>query len=152
VINVGLKIIQDTREKKPWEFDQDWIDDVIVQKLDYGDYSLYGYERSLCIERKRNTAEIANNMIAARFTKLLNNISNFQYPFLICEFSISDIVNFPIGSGLPKRVMHRTKVSAGWMLSFMSKISIDYGINIIYAGNRHYAQIYAAALMKKFRK
>ena len=142
------KVIQDSREKKPWIFSGDWIEDVLVQKLDYGDYSLFGWEETICIERKRNTAEIANNMVGDRFKKVLAGMQQFRYKFLICEFSFSDVMSYPFGSGLPKKIMKRTRISSGWMLSFMTDISTKYDINVIYAGNAKQAQIYASSIMR----
>ena len=43
------KIIIDTREQRPLVFDPLPI---TIKKLDFGDYSLKGYENRICIERK----------------------------------------------------------------------------------------------------
>ena len=46
----NIKIIVDTREQQPWDFE---FHETAKAKLDTGDYSVEGLENILCIERKK---------------------------------------------------------------------------------------------------
>ena len=48
--NKYFNIIVDTREQKPWDFNDNF--NTTKAKLDTGDYSIEGLEHILCIERK----------------------------------------------------------------------------------------------------
>jgi ERCC4-type nuclease len=56
----NFTIIVDTREQKPWSFENYTT---AIRKLDTGDYSIEGLEHLLCIERKRSVSEIANKIM-----------------------------------------------------------------------------------------
>ena len=47
-----MKIIVDTREQKPYVFENQ-----IIKKLEIGDYSVEGHEDCFCIERKSKADE-----------------------------------------------------------------------------------------------
>ena len=97
----NFTIIVDTREQKPWQFNEYAT---AVRKLDTGDYSVEGLENILCIERKRSVSEIANNITESRFKDVLSRMSKYRFPFILLEFDLQDVLNFPVGSEIPKSV------------------------------------------------
>src|ERR1022692_1606102 len=101
--NEKYTVIRDTREQKGWDFfEDDYCDGMIEKKLDSGDYSILGLENVFCIEKKRNTAELAKNIFEKRFFAELQRLEKFDYSFLILEFNLIDVLNFPFGSGIPQ--------------------------------------------------
>ena len=58
-----FNVIIDTREKIPWDMASvcSSIDNVIIHKLDTGDYAIEGLEHTLCIERKKSICPIGRN-------------------------------------------------------------------------------------------
>ncbi len=143
-----MQIIIDTREKYPWLFESTSAS-VISQKLDTGDYSIEGLEDLLCIERKRNVAELAGNITTARFKNELERMSQFKYKFLILEFDYRHIDDFPAGSDIPRRVRHKLKVKGPFIIKFLSSIMCDYHINVLLCSNTKYAEHIAYSIIRE---
>lgn len=132
------KIIRDTREQYPWDFTfYDNCDEVIIRKLETGDYTLEGYEDILVIERKRNTGEIANNIGFAktRFNAELERMKKIKWHYIICEFSIDDVLAFPVNSGIPKNKWSNLRINGKYMMKTLSSYKELYGIDVIYCEN-----------------
>lgn len=133
-------ILQDTREQNPWDFSFYGFTQQ-RQTLKTGDYTLVGYEDILCIERKRTTGEIAINIGSKSkpFYAELTRMGSYKYRFLILEFSEQDVSEFPKGSGIPYKTQAKLRISANFILSSITKISNEYGVNVIFAGSRENA-------------
>ena len=110
---VDFTIIVDTREQHPWELKHYTT---ASRKLDTGDYSVEGFENTLCIERKYSISEFVNNMGEKRFRDVLERMKSYEYAFIIMEFNFNDILNFPIGSTIPKRVWDKLKISPSYII------------------------------------
>lgn len=133
-------IIRDTREKDGWDFpESNSCAGMIIKKLDTGDYSLKGYEDMICIERKKSSGEIANNISQMRFKKELERMRNFKYRFIVCEFPFKDLKQFPLNSGIPERALSSLRISNNYLMRFISEIQILYGINVVFADNKETA-------------
>lgn len=139
-------IIVDTREQTPWEFDNYTTAN---QKLDTGDYSIQGLENVFAIERKRTVSEIANNITESRFKDVLERLQKFQHKFILLEFTLNNVLDYPIGSTVPKRMWHTLKITSKYILKYLTEINIKYGIHTIYCGNRENAEEVALCIMKR---
>ena len=123
------RIIVDTREQQPlWTAGAN----VVVRKLDTGDYSLEGFEDVVCIERKKSVAEVATNIVEARFWREIDRMAEFKHKHLVCNFTIDDILRYPKGSGIPKWRWKYLKVKPKFILSSLSKIQMKYDIEVHY--------------------
>lgn len=142
----NFTIIVDTREQKPWDFPDHTT---ALKKLDTGDYSIQGLEHILCIERKRSVSEIANNITEARFKDVLSRMSKYRFPFILLEFDLQQIIDFPIGSDIPKNVWSKIKISPKYILKSVLEMSLLYNIYVIFCGSKENAEIYATSIMKK---
>lgn len=143
-----FEIIIDTREQYPWDFKSPLI--MKTEKLDSGDYSIAGHEDKFVIERKATTSELFKNVTEKRFTEEIERLSDYKKAFIICEFPFDYIIDYPIGSTIPKRYWKGLRVKPQFVIKFLSNIQIKYGINIIYAGSRDNAIIIAQSLMKEY--
>lgn len=148
-------IIRDTREKLNHGWD--WPEDNIfagtkVDTLKYGDYSIEGLEHLIFIERKNTTAEFAHNCCEDRFKRLLERGAQYKYKFCIMEFDFEDILTFPINSGLPRWQFKKIKISPAFLISALSKMSIDFGIHVMYAGNAMRAEKLCYSILKQIYK
>lgn len=144
-----FKIIIDTREQKPWSFPEY---ETSIAKLDTGDYSIDGYQHLVGIERKRNVAEIANNITEDRFIDVVNRLSLMKYKYILLEFDLSDVMVYPEGSTIPKRLWSKIRISPAYILKNLIELQIHYDINIIFCSNSAYAENMALHLMKKIYK
>lgn len=146
-------IICDTREKTPWSFKEtETCTGSIIKKVDYGDYSIAGLEDLIFIERKATPSEIAGNITEARFKKLLKTASSFKYKFIICEFSLPNLLSFPYSSSLPKRIVKTIRIKGPFILSQLQNYSIEYGMNVVFCDNALNAQKYVESLFKKINE
>jgi ERCC4-type nuclease len=139
-------IIVDTREQQPWEFE---LYATANKKLDTGDYSIEGLEHVLAIERKKSVSEIANNISESRFKDVLERLSKIPYKFMLLEFDLEDIYNFPIGSNIPKRLWSKLKINPKYLLKCLTEIQLNYGIHIVYCGSTENAKKMAESIIKK---
>jgi ERCC4-type nuclease len=139
-------IIVDTREQQPWEFG---LHSTAKRKLDTGDYSIEGLEHILAIERKKSVSEIANNITESRFKDVLQRLGNIQYKFMLFEFELEDVYNFPVGSDIPKKLWDKIKISPKYLLKYLTELQLNYGIHILYCGDASNAEKMAVSIMKR---
>lgn len=153
---MGKKLlIRDTREKTAHGWD--WPEDntfagTKIATLKYGDYSIEGLEHLIFIERKKSTAEFAANCCEDRFERLLEKGAQLKYKFCILEFDFEDILTFPINSGMPRWQWNKVKISPAFLVSTLSKMSIDFGIHVMYGGNAERAERLCYSILKRIYK
>jgi ERCC4-type nuclease len=143
---VDFTIIIDTREQHPWELKHY---SKASRKLDTGDYSVEGLENLLCIERKYSISEFVNNMGEKRFKDVLERMKAYQYAFIIMEFNFSDILNFPVGSTIPKKVWDKLKISPSYIIKYITDIQMKYGIHILFCDSVVGAEKMALSIMRR---
>ncbi len=129
-------VIQDTREQKPLEFDSPYIEKVRINKLDTGDYTIEGMENILTIERKGSLVEFYRNATQTRFEDELIRMQAYKYRFLVLEFSLSEVLAIPYSLGLSAKQREMCKVSPKYIMSKISEIQVDYGVNVVFAETR----------------
>lgn len=142
----NFNIIIDTREQHPWVFE---TMNKTVAKLDTGDYSLEGFEDKFCIERKGSVSEFANNIIEKRFKDVIDRLSKIEHAFLLLEFDLEDILIYPVGSTVPKRMWNKIKISPKFILKHIIEMQIHHNIKVIFCGNAENAEHMALSIMRK---
>jgi hypothetical protein len=136
--------IIDTREQIPLIFDKKYCNDPVKKKLETGDYSIVGLEDIFCIERKKSIEEIAGNIFQKRMENVLMRLQCFKHKAIICEFSYADLIKFPVGSKIRKRL----KVTGPFISSWLNNIVITRNIPVIYAGDASKASYITTQMMK----
>lgn len=145
-----FNVVVDTREKQSWNFDNsDLVEKTISQKLDTGDYAVEGLEHILCIERKQSVSEIAQNISQARFQDVLKRMKLFEHKFLLLEFDIDKILQFPVGSNVPKKIWGKLKVRGPYILRSLARIQVKYGVQVVFCGDSDNAKYVALNLMRE---
>lgn len=145
-----VTIIQDTREKKPWNFEFYGFNQ-IVDTLKTGDYTIMGLEHIVRIERKRSTSEIAMNLglkskpFFAEMTRMLN----FPHRYIICEFPYTRILEFPNNSGIPNYLKSKVRMNGGFIGLSLEKIKTNYGIEIVFANSPEEAEEVAVEIFNR---
>lgn len=143
-------VVRDTKEQIGWDFPlSDSCAGVVDFKLETGDYSLLGYETIVSIERKRNVAEIAMNINESRFPRFIERLSKFKYKFIVCEFSLSDVLDWPNGAGLPRDVVSQIRVTPRYIMMKLSEYMVKHDIKIIFAGSRGDAVKLVSSIFKR---
>ena len=142
-------IIIDTREQKPWTFNDHLT---CHAKLDTGDYAIKGLEHELCIERKRSVAEIANNITENRFVDVIDRMDKIPLCFLLLEFNLDTVLNYPVGSGIPQRLWSRIRISPQYILKHLLELQMKHNIKVVFCGDAANAEILALAIMNRVYK
>lgn len=142
-------IIRDTREQNGWSFPVSSSCLGVKDKaLKTGDYTLIGFEDKFVIERKRNLAEIVNNLREKRFFKELNRLDDFDFPYLFLEFTRQEIVNFPYGSGIPQKIWPKIRVTPQFLMMKLHEIQLEHPkLHIEFVGQ--YGREVASSLFKR---
>lgn len=139
-------IIVDTREQMPWEFG---FHNTAKRKLDTGDYSMEGYESLFTIERKKSVSEIANNLSENRFKDVLERLGQIPHSFMIMEFSVDEIYQFPVGSDVPKKMWDKLRISGNYIMKCLIEAQLNYNIHILFCDDAENAERVAVSIMKR---
>ncbi|NBX73233.1 MAG: hypothetical protein EBQ89_02925 [Alphaproteobacteria bacterium] len=144
--NEDFTIIIDTREQQPWSF-EDYV--VANKKLDTGDYSIEGLQDVFAIERKKSINEIANNIIEPRFKDVVHRMSQLKYSFFLLEFSMNDVLNYPVGSNLPKRMWDKVRITPAFIMKNILDWQLKYDIKVLFCNNASNAEKVAEYIIKR---
>lgn len=142
----SFNIVVDTREQKPWTFA---ACNTVKKKLDTGDYSIEGLETILCIERKNSVSEIANNISESRFKDELDRMSSYLYKFILLEFNLQDVLNYPKGSAVPPRMWSKIKIRPPYILKYLTELQTKHDIHVIFCDNPAAAEEMAFSIIKR---
>lgn len=132
----------DTREKKPWTFDDsEYFDSVLHEKLEYGDYSLKGFEDSVVIERKNSLDELYMNFSTkenrARIEREFERMKDVRYKYIFIEEDLGDILNHKkYKVNKLKRNRCSPYMPPALVLSAVMDASIKHNIHVWFVGNR----------------
>lgn len=128
-------VIRDTREQQGWIFEESpYCAGTIIKTMKTGDYTLAGLEEIFCVERKKNVSEFAKNILEERFEKEMVRLQNFSLSFIVCEFTMDDIMRWPLGSGIPKYKLPYVKMSKYFILKRLMDFQVQYNTKFIFAG------------------
>jgi len=133
-----ITILIDSREQRPYEFEQSEVGTVPV-----GDYSIHGLENCISIERKE-----LNDLIGclttgrARFEKELHRGRALDYFALVIEARLSDLVNGH----------YRSQMSSKSAIQSLLAFSVRYRLPIFFCENREYGQRITESLLCKYAR
>ena len=151
-----MHIIKDTREKTGWNFTFHEDVEMSVATIKYGDYTTEKLKDKVRIERKASTAEIALNLGKKtnkdRFFRELEALKDIPHRFLLCEFWESDVLQFPVNSGIPRSKLKYLRMNGKYLYKILKGIEEDYEMPIIYCGSLESAEEEAVKIFKKFEE
>jgi hypothetical protein len=128
-------VLRDTREQQGWEFPAKApCLGTELATLKTGDYTLKGYEGVFVVERKFSTGEIAQNIVQDRFERELQRLEEFRFPFLVCEFTLADIISFPANSGIPKFKWRSLRITPQFLMKRLNEFQLRYKTRLTFAG------------------
>lgn len=145
-------LVVDSREKLPWfssEVKESWVDSIVVQKLDYGDYAIKGAELLCCIDRKKSVSELSTNLFSKRFERELQRMEACKRPIILCEFPFYFLEDFPRNSGVPKNKWRYLKVGPKNIIGKLNSLKESYPyIEWIHCQDRILAKDTAREILK----
>lgn len=133
-----ITIVIDSREQKPFRFKNS-----SVKGLKTGDYSVSGYEDSVCVERKSH-ADLFSSLGTGRkrFERELQRMSELEYAAIVIEAGLPDLLRQPPFSQMNPKSVVNTLVS--W--------SIKYGVHVFFAQDRRHARALTYRILEKFHR
>jgi len=131
-------ILIDTREKKPWEF-RHWATQ--RKGLKHGDYSVKGLEGKIAIERK-SLPDLFQSFTKTRkqMVKRLTAMGKLDYPVMIVEASLFDVVNG----------YSRSSANGRLLFGSVSALCAYHGVGFVLANNREEAELTAVFMIEGF--
>ena len=142
-------VYRDTREKDGWEFTQSgYCAGTEEQTIKTGDYTLHGYEQHICIERKGNVSELATNITQARFERELERMIDFPWRYILLEFDMKEVIEFPKGSKIPAYKRKYMKIKGPFFLKRILELQKKYEVPFIFCGD--YAKEVCSSIFKRF--
>lgn len=136
--------VVDSREKIPLTLDITTCNYPVVKHLHTGDYSILGLENIFCIERKKSVEEIVSNMFEKRMTSVIERLSIYVHKAIVCEFSYTDVLTFPLKS----KIKNKTRVKGPFVSAWLNNLVIAKNIPVIYAGDQNKAAFITMQMMK----
>lgn len=90
-----LTLILDTREQDGLDFSKFRDVDVVRQGLKTGDYSIQGYEDTICFERK-SVADLVGTLIGGheRFLREMDRMKDFKIKYILVEQSAGAVYRY----------------------------------------------------------
>jgi hypothetical protein len=148
-------VIKDTREKEGYHFKEyDQCSGMVVETMKTGDYTVKGLEDVLCVERKASVAEISNNLGRKKsaFIAEMDRMKSFEHSFMVLEFSMTDVLEFPKGSNIPISKQRQTRITGKYILKSLLEFQINYGINIIFCDSKYNAFLVTNSIFKRLNE
>jgi len=132
-----MKILIDTREQQPYEFENPSE----VGTIPVGDYTIAGLEDCIAIERKE-----LNDLVSCltngreRFERELYKARALDYFALVIEASLSDLANGH----------YRSQMGPKSTIQSLLAFSVRYRLPIFFAESREYGQRVTESLLVKY--
>ena len=130
-----MKIIIDSREQNPLTFRKSkTVEDVIIKKLNAGDYSIEGYENRIAFERKSpNDLFQTIGKGNKRFQQELMRTINYDYFAIIIECSFKNCLNKDFPNA------HYSQMFGDVVVQILYTLKHKYKIDVIFCNDRHEA-------------
>ena len=145
-------VIKDTREQEGYYFSKyNKCAGMVERKLDTGDYSLEGMEDKICIERKGCVEELAMNLGQKKhaFMNEIGRMEEFPHKFIILEFTLEDLVDFPENTRIPEKQKSKIKITGKYMMKCLMEFQLHNNIHIIFCGDKHNAFLTVSSILKR---
>lgn len=151
----NFTVIKDTREQEGYHFSKyDKCEGMVERKLDTGDYSIEGLEEKICVERKASPEELATNLGQKKYAFMneIERMKPFRHKFILLEFSLQDLVDFPEGSRIPESQKAKVKISGKYMLKMLMEFQLKHDIHVLFCGNKYNAFLTLTSLFKRINE
>ena len=147
-----FRVIRDTREQEGYFFSQYGpCLGMVDRKLDTGDYAIEGLEEKVCVERKGCIEELAINLGQKKhaFLDEIDRMKDFSHRFLILEFTLSDLIDFPENTRIPEKQKSMIKITGKYMLKCLMEFQLHNHIHVVFCGNKHNAFLTVSSILKR---
>jgi len=108
----------------------------------------------VCVERKASVVELANNVGISRrrFDAEIERMKEFPHRFLVLEFSLTDLMDFPEGSDVPDKEIKKLRITNKYMLRYLMELQINHGVNVIFCDSKKNAKWTVLSILKRINE
>ena len=94
-------------------------------------------EDKVCIERKASVSEIALNLGKGKyaFYNEVERMRDYEHKFIVCEFSMEDVMKFPEGAKIPKDLKGKVKITGKYILRCLMEFAVFNDVHVVFAGS-----------------
>lgn len=139
---MSLRIIVDTREQRPWTFEDLPHIETRKAKLEAGDYSVEGLERRVAIERKSLDDWIGTVLRERpRFYRELEALRAYDVRAVMIESSVAEIL----------RGGYRSEVRPEVVLGFIAEVAVKQAVPVYLGGTRAESQYLVGKMLEQAR-
>ena len=76
-------------------------------------------------------------------------LSQLKYSYLLLEFDLEDLLIYPVGSTVPKKMWDKVKISPAFLIKNILDLQLKHNIHIMFCGNSRNAEKLAEYIFKK---
>ncbi len=151
----SFTVIKDTREQDGYYFKEfNTCAGMIEQKLDTGDYAIQGLEDKVCIERKGCVEELAQNLGSKKqtFMREIERMESFPHKFMILEFSLAELMNFPDETRIPIKNKANVKITGKYMLKCLVEFELYNDVHVMFCGDKRTGFLAVSSIFKRINE
>lgn len=139
----SLTVLVDTREQKPWAFSQGVA--TLRATLPSGDYSILGQEKRVAIERK-SLDDLLQSLTHSRerFMAEIERLSTYDFAAVFVEDDLTRVLCIMQDKS---NTQIRSKMEPSALVGSCAKLTVDYGVPVIWTGSRPIAEAYAERML-----
>lgn len=154
-------IVIDTREQTPFTFSNNDANITIINKtLDTGDYSIKGFEKHICIERK-SKSDFCKSITydRDRFKQELLRMMFFERKYVVVECELSEMLSpIAIKKNIHKprpgyvrgKVDRYVNIAPNAIKRTVESIMVRYNVPIVFCIDRDHAEEFTLCMLKKY--
>jgi hypothetical protein len=88
-------------------------------------------------------------MTEKRFKDVIERMSQYKHAYILIECNYDQMINYPIGSDVPKKLWGKIKISPSFIMKFITELSVYHNIHVIFCGSARGAEKTALSIMKR---
>lgn len=129
-----------------------------IEKLDYGDYSLEGLEKYICIERKKGGNELYLNCATKtnreRLFREFERMQECKHRFLVIEETLDQILSPSSYYAVRGKKLKSAnpRMAPAVVINTLQEIMMKYNVHVIFAGKSKGKNITKGLLLKAYKE
>ena len=76
-------------------------------------------------------------------------MSDFRWKYILCEFSIDDLMNFPQNSGIPKKQLQYVRMNGKFMWKKLCEYQEQSGVEVVFCDSKLDAEARAMLIFEE---
>ena len=82
----------------------------------------------------------------------MQRMKDYPFSFLICEFSMDDVLKYPIGSRVPQKLRSQVRITGKYLLKCLIEFQIWYDTKILFCGDKKNAFLVCNSIFKRLNE